>query len=129
LLAGRLSRDGHSVVLIDQAENAFFNLSNEFSGFKITGDASEHTVLERAEIVKADALFALCGKDTHNLMIAQIARHVFEVPDVFARVYQVDYEDIFKPLGIEIINPTRLALKVCLASLQTGPDTQKDDRT
>ena len=126
LLAGRLSHDGHSVVIIDEAEEAFDKLPNEFSGFRIPGDASEHAVLERAEIVKADGLFAVCREDTHNLMIAQIARHVFEVPSVFARVYQVAYEDIFKPLGIEIISPTRLALKACLASLMSEPYPPKE---
>jgi trk system potassium uptake protein TrkA len=122
LLAGQLSRLGHSVVIIDHTENAFDKLPGEFSGFKITGDASEHSVLEMAEIKKADCLFSVCREDTLNLMIAQLARHVFEVPRAFARVYQGSYEDILSPLGIEIICPTQLALCACLASLPSPKD-------
>ncbi len=125
LLAGQLSRNGHSVVIIDHVENAFDKLPGEFSGFRITGDVTEHPVLEMAEIRKADCLFSICRDDTHNLMIAQLASHVFEVPRVFARVYQVAYEAIFETLGIEIISPTQLALKACLTSLLPPEDTKE----
>lgn len=125
LLAGQLSRMDHSVVLIDHAENAFDKLPGEFSGFRITGDAAEHPVLEMAEIKKADCLFSICREDTLNLMIAQLAKHIFEVPRVFARVYEVSYEDILAPLGIEIISPTQLALNACLASLLPARDLQE----
>ncbi len=123
MLAVQLSRLGHSVVMIDHTENAFGKLPGEFSGFTITGDASEHSVLEMAKIKKADCLFSVCLEDTLNLMIAQLARHVFEVPRVFARVYQGSYEDILGALSIEIICPTQLALSACLASLTSPKDT------
>ena len=117
LLAGELSRLEHSVVIIDHLETAFDKLPGGFSGFKLTGDAAEHPVLEAAELHKAACLFSVCREDTLNLMIAQLARHVFQVPRVFARVHQVAYEEMMQRLGIEIISPTRLALNACLASL------------
>lgn len=117
LLAGQLSREEHDVVIIDHSENAFDSLPGEFSGFKITGDATEFSVLKTAKIETADFLFATCREDTLNLMVAQVAKHIFGVPKVIARVYQVSYEDIFEKLNIDIISPTRLALNACLETL------------
>jgi len=45
-LANHLSRDGHSVVAIDTEDRAFGNLSPEYSGFKVEGDATELAVLQ-----------------------------------------------------------------------------------
>jgi len=64
LLANRLSSLGHSVVIIDRQENAFKALSTEFSGFTITGNAAELSVLREAKIEMADCLLSMFEVDT-----------------------------------------------------------------
>ncbi|NIV35869.1 MAG: NAD(P)-binding domain-containing protein, partial [Anaerolineae bacterium] len=86
LLANRLSSLGSSVVVIDREESAFQNLSTEFSGFRVTGDAAELAVLRQARIDKAECLLAITSHDNVNLMVAQVAQTVFSVPQVMARV-------------------------------------------
>jgi trk system potassium uptake protein TrkA len=110
LLADGLSVAGHDVVVIDRHEASFRSLSPEFSGFRLTGDATEYALLKSAEIERADCLMATCSEDTLNLMVAQVARHVFGVACVLARVHQPAFGAIFKNAGIEIISPTQLAL-------------------
>jgi trk system potassium uptake protein TrkA len=107
-LANRFSRAGHSVVVIDGDAESFEKLSLHFSGFKIEGDATELQVLKQAKIDQADLLLATTDDDNINLMVAQVARKIFAVPRVMARVYTPDRENIYADLGIETICPTTI---------------------
>lgn len=122
LLAGLLSEVGSNVVVIDRDESAFGALSAEFSGFRITGDAVEMEVLRTAKLHQADCLLATSEQDNVNLMVAQVARLVFGVPRVLARVYDPQREAVFREFGIEIISPTRLMAETFLAVLQQRED-------
>jgi len=108
-LANRLSREGHSVVVIDLNEAKFQNLSAEFSGFRLEGDASELEILQRAKTQEADKVIAVTRSDNINLAMAQIAKVVFHVPTVVARVSEPQREAIFRELGIYTICPLLLA--------------------
>jgi len=71
-LANQLSRAGHGVVVIDTNEHAFGNLSPEYSGFRVEGDATELAVLKQAKVNKADLVVATTRADNINLMVAQV---------------------------------------------------------
>jgi trk system potassium uptake protein len=107
-LANRMSREGHSLVVIDADSGAFDSLSVAFSGFKVEGDATELAVLRQAKIDKADLVIAAATDDNINLMVAQIAKKIFRVPRVIARVFQPDRENIYQALGIDTLCPTTL---------------------
>lgn len=113
-LANHLSRNGHSVVTIDTDERAFGNLSPEYSGFKIEGDATELAVLKQAKVNKADLVISTTRKDNVNLMVAQVARTEFSVSRVLARVFEPKREAIYRRLGVETICPTSVAAELFL---------------
>ena len=119
ILACRLSSQGNSVVVIDPYESSFTNLSSEFSGFQITGDASELAVLRSAKAEQADCLLAVTDKDNINLMVAQIAKNVFQTPTVLARVFDPAREKIYRDFGIATISPTKLSADAFLANLSS----------
>ena len=120
-LANRLSPLGHSVVVVDRSEAAFRGLSSGFGGFQIIGDAGELSVLKQASIHKADALLAVTGEDTLNLMVAQVAQSVFQVEQVLARVFDPSRETIYRTLDIATISPTTLAADQFMAQLHPQP--------
>ena len=120
-LANRLSRDGHSVVVIDINESAFDNLSAEYSGFRVEGDATEFAVLEQAKIDEADIVITTTREDNINLMVAQAAKKIFRVPRVIARVFEPKREEIYRDLGIETICPISIAGDILLKSLMRSP--------
>lgn len=109
MLANHLSRAGNSVVVIDRDERTFRKLSAEFSGFRISSNAVEVAALRQAQIEKADVLLATTNVDNVNLMVAQMAKIVFNVPLVLARVYEPSHETIYHELGIRVISPTQLS--------------------
>jgi len=116
-LANRLSGDGHSVVVIDAEEKSFQALSAEFSGFRVTGDGTEFAVLKQAKTERADVVIATTREDNVNLMVSQVARKVFEVPNVIARVFEPERGSIYQELGVETICPTTIAGEVFLDTL------------
>ncbi len=119
LLANKLSRLGCNAVVVDRDEGAFDSLSTEFSGFTVTGDASEQEVLRRANIGQADCLLAVTRHDNVNLMVAQVAQTVFGVPKVIARVSDPAREAVYHRFGVETICPTTLAAAAFLGALET----------
>jgi trk system potassium uptake protein TrkA len=119
-LADRLSREGHSVVVIDMHEAAFNDLSPDFSGFRVEGDATQMAVLKTAKLGKADVLIATTHEDNVNLMVAQVARKVFGVPLVLARVFDPRREEVYARLGIETICPTSVAADMFFRDVAKG---------
>ena len=117
MLASRLSSQGNSVVVIDPHESSFSNSSSDFSGFQITGDASEIEILRSAKVGQADCVLAVTDKDNINLMVAQVARNVFQIGIVIARVFDPAREKIYRDFGIATISPTQLSADAFMANL------------
>jgi trk system potassium uptake protein TrkA len=116
-----MSQDAHHVVVIDKDESAFDRLSAEYSGFRVEGDATEFAVLKQAKIDDADLVIAAAREDNVNLMVAQIARKLFRVRRVMARVFDPQQAEIYRDFGIEAICPTSLAGDIFLQSLGKSP--------
>lgn len=125
-LANQLSRAGHSVVVIDADEETFNDLSPDFSGFRVVGDATQMAVLQEAKLKQADVFFATTHGDNVNLMVAQIARKLFHVPHVLARVFDPRREQVYDRLGIETICPTLVAAEMFLLAVAGGPTDAGD---
>jgi trk system potassium uptake protein TrkA len=113
-LANQLSREGNSIVVIDRDDAAFDHLSSDFSGFRQGGDATQIAVLKSAKLDKADVLIATTHEDNVNLMTAQIARKIFRVPRVLARIFDPKREQAYRSLEIETVCPTLMAAQSLL---------------
>ncbi|MFN7171124.1 MAG: potassium channel family protein, partial [Candidatus Omnitrophota bacterium] len=59
-------------------------------------------------IEKADALCAVTNGDNTNIMSAQVARKIFNVPKVIARIYDPQRAEIYRSLGINTLSGTVL---------------------
>lgn len=108
-LASRLSRQEHDVVIVDREAEKFNNLSIEFSGFKVEGDALEHDILKQANLDQAELAVITTGNDKVNYMLTQMARVSFQVPRVMVRVIDPEKEDMFRnDSGVEPVSPLGL---------------------
>ncbi len=106
-LARRLSSEGHSVAIIDKDPDAFHLLDSDFPGKKVTGVGFDSRVLIEAGIEKADAFVALSSGDNSNIVASVIAKDIFHVPKVVARIYDPRRAVIFRRFGILIVAPVR----------------------
>ena len=116
-LANKLSHEGNKVTIIDMNPSLFGHLSDDFSGFRIEGDATQIAVLTEAGIKNTTAVIALTNDDNANLMVTQVARNVFQVPHVMARVYDPRRAMLFDKLGINTVNPTSITMEILLRNL------------
>ncbi|UNC92255.1 potassium channel family protein [Candidatus Contubernalis alkaliaceticus] len=108
-IANLLSSEGQDVVVIDKDSDSFKGLSSDFSGFSLVGDATEIEMLEEAKIKNADIVVTVTENDNVNMMLAQIARDIYNVPQVFARVFEPAKTSIYDDLNINTICPTTLS--------------------
>lgn len=104
-LAQHLSGQGHSVAIIDKDPNAFQLLGADFSGNKVTGVGFDSNVMLEAGINNADAFIAVSSGDNSNLVASKVAKDVFNVPEVIARIYDPRRAEIYKRMGIATVAP------------------------
>ena len=102
-LAEALSRLGHEVAIIDRDTTAFHRLSPDFPGEQITGMGFDREVLLRAGIERADAFAAVSSGDNSNIISARVAREMFGVQRVVARIYDAKRAAVYERLGIPTI--------------------------
>lgn len=107
-LAKLLSGEGHDVVVIDRSRDSFSRLGDSFNGLTMVGNGFDLALLKQVGIEKADALCAVTNGDNTNLISAQVAKKIFRVPKVLARVYDPQRAHIYSALGLDIISGTML---------------------
>jgi len=85
-LAKLLSAEGHNVVVIDKNRESFDRLGKSFNGITLLGNGFNLELLREVGIKGADAFCAVTNGDNTNLIAAQVAKKIFGVPKVIARV-------------------------------------------
>lgn len=102
-LARILEDGGHTVAVVDKAQKAFRRLPEGFSGRTVLGVGFDRDRLLEAGIEDAGALAAVTSGDNSNIMVARVAREVFGVERVIARIYDPRRAAIYEKLGIPTI--------------------------
>jgi len=104
-LARTLIQRGYMVTVVDKNPDTFGRLGPTFKGQTIEGIGFDRDVLAEAGIERADGLAAVTSSDEANVVIAQLARQVFRVPRVVARLYDPRQAEIYTRLGLQTIAP------------------------
>jgi trk system potassium uptake protein len=112
-----LSQEGHNVVVIDKNPSSFKRLGSTFNGITIDGIGFDLEVLKRAGIEKADALAAVSSGDNSNIMIGQIAKKIFNVPKVVARISDPERAEIYHRYGLDTVSSTIINANIIKSSL------------
>ena len=105
-LAALLDRDGHKVTVLDVEQYSFRRLPGNFGGTALVGDGTDEDALKEAGIEDADVFVSVTQGDNRNVMAAQIAKHIFNVPKVVCRIYDPLRKDMYSALGLETMSPT-----------------------
>jgi trk/ktr system potassium uptake protein len=101
-----MAEAGHSVVVIDYNPDALARLGTAFKGQRILGVGFDRDILLQAGIENADAFAATSSSDTANIVAARIARNVFHVPRVVARLFDPGKAEVYRRLGLMTISST-----------------------
>jgi trk system potassium uptake protein TrkA len=109
-LARMLSNRDHQVTMIDSDPLSFERLGKNYKGKTVVGIGFDRQTLLYAGILKADAFAAVTASDEANAVAARIAKNVFRVPRVAARIYDPRKADIYRRLGMQTISPVALGI-------------------
>ena len=105
-LASMLDTEGHNITIVDTNDYSFRRLPADFKGTAMVGDGTNDETLKKAGIETADAFVAVTQGDNRNIMAAQIAKYIFNVPKVLLRIYDPLRRELYNNLGLEAFSPT-----------------------
>ncbi len=118
-----LAEQNHAVTVIDHDANAIARLGSNFKGKVVRGLGFDRNVLIEAGVESADAFIAASSSDNANIVAARIARNIFHVPRVVARLYDPRQAEIYKRLGLMTISTTNWgAERICEVVTHTDLD-------
>ena len=117
-LAGLLDADGHTVNVLDIDSYSFRRLPPDFKGTALVGNGIDEESLKRAGIEEAGAFVALTQGDNRNVLAAQIAKYIFNVPRVICRIYDPLRQELYSTLGLETFTPTTVFAQMLREKLE-----------
>lgn len=121
-LAGILDAEGHHVTVVDNDKASFKHLPNDFKGVTYLGNGSDLDVLRQVGVDQVDWFLALTQGDNRNLMAAQIAKEIFGVKRVIAKVNDPIRAEIYRGKGLITFSRTTILAVLLRAMLQEEPE-------
>ena len=122
-LAKRLLASGNEVVLMEKDSRQAQRLADLLGEENVVcGDGCEMATQKAVGFGRADVVVAVTGEDEDNMVVCQMAKSVWSVERVLARVNDPDHEELFKQTGIdETVSATSIIYS--LLEQQISPDT------
>jgi trk system potassium uptake protein len=122
-LASELIAGGHEVKILEFRPDIIERLRSELPAEVIVeGDGSSPSVLEAADVRRAQVLAAVTGADEANLVVTSLARFEFGVPRIIARVSNPKNAWLFTPdMGVDVaINQADLMASLIAEEMSLG---------
>ena len=116
-LAVLLDRRGHNVAVVDQDEDMFSQLGEEFSGVAVAGMPMDMDVLRNAGVECCDAVAVTTPDDNLNITISQIIKTFFHLENVVTRISDPAREMTFHHFGLSSVCSTNLVVSSIYAAL------------
>ena len=91
------------MALIDSDADAFRRIPRHENLTTLVGIGFDREVLKSAHIEDADGLAAVTSGDNSNIVIARVAKEIFHVPHVTARIYESARASLYQRLGISTV--------------------------
>jgi len=119
-LALMLSNYDNNVCVIDKSAESFAALGRDFNGSTFVGLGYDEDVLLQAGIEECDFLAAVTQSDNANLMVVEIARRLYDVPNAVARLYNIRHERAYLQMGIDYVSGTALVAQEIFSKIISG---------
>ena len=104
-LAPVLIQDGHRVTVMDSDADRLAILSKQADVTTVwVAEPLIQDYLLQGDVSTVDAFFMLTDDDHKNLLLGQIATHIYNVPKVMCRLTDPQLHDLYQPLGVTILD-------------------------
>jgi trk system potassium uptake protein TrkA len=108
-VARTLAEEGWDVTAVDETETALARLGEHWRGGFVVGHGMDVAVLREAGIESAEAAVVATDGDNTNIVVAQIAREMFNVKCVVVRLLDPARADFYAERGLDVVCPTKTA--------------------
>jgi trk system potassium uptake protein TrkA len=109
-LAASLASSGHRITIMDSSADRLGSLSQESHVELLLSSDSIMDDLRGLRLTDVDLFVAASEDDCKNAMAAQIARHIFHVPDVICLITDPDRGRFYQDLGVNTVCPTSVTV-------------------
>lgn len=111
LLVPYLRQAGHLVTVLTDDADALERLRREYQvqGVCITEPLMQD-YLQEGDIEIAEVFLAISDHDHQNLLVAQIAKHIFNVGTVICRLENPQLQQLYAGLGLKVIGTSTSGL-------------------
>jgi trk system potassium uptake protein TrkA len=119
----RLMAEGHRLTFIEKDHDTGQDAKAIFGDKVIIGDGCDPKVLEQAGITTMNVIIAATGDDEDNLIIAELAHHIFGVQKVITRVNRPENQWLFTAhRGVDVsFSPVSMSADFIKAELDKNP--------
>jgi trk system potassium uptake protein TrkA len=119
-LANELSDAGHNISVVDRDNERLNILGSGFNGLKIKGIEYDDEILQEAGISNADAVLSVTPDENINITVSLIAKEIYKVPRIIARIVNPNRQNIYEQLDIETINPIKIGADILKAKISVN---------
>jgi trk system potassium uptake protein len=121
-LGKRLLQQGHELLLLEKDSRQAARIAEILGEENVmVGDGCEMLTQKDAGFGRAEVVVAVTGEDEDNLVVCQMAKTVWNVERVLARVNDPSHEELFRKIGIdETVSATGIIF--ALIEQQISPD-------
>lgn len=131
-LAQLLSKDDHSITVIDPHDEFISMVSSQTDILALSGDPTSPQVLKDASIKRCDLFISVIHDELTNIMAASLAKNL-GAKETIARINNVEFldeenEGYFKSIGVDhLVCPERLAAEEIVRLLSQTAATEYYD--
>ena len=99
-----LAQAGFDITVLSQDQECLEKLGDQPAvGVVLTTEPTMQDYLQQGGIDTADIFLALSADDHQNAMVAQIARHIFNVPKVICHLDNPQLQLLYAGLGLDVV--------------------------
>ena len=107
-----LTDDGNDITLVDNNASVLEDLQEDNDIKTIQGNASSPSILNQVELSDCDILIATTASDEVNLVSCHLAKKIFNVPNVIARLRNAEYREETSNFNLDLFSiDSKLFLK------------------
>ena len=99
-----LTDDGNDITLVDNNVSVLEDLQEDNDIKTIQGNASSPSILNQVELSDCDILIATTASDEVNLVSCHLAKKMFNVPNVIARLRNAEYREETSDFNLDLFS-------------------------
>lgn len=119
-VAKGLAAAGWEVTVVDESEDALARLAPSWRGEFVVGHGMDAVVLDQARVGDADAAVVSTDGDNTNIVIGQVLRQRYEIPEVVVRVLDPRRAAFYAERGMHTVCPTQTAISALVESVTSS---------